>query len=114
MQSTIAETAVQQRTLTPVELAALVRMFRESKGWSQEQLAEISKLSSRTVQRVEEGLPSSVNTRRAIASAMGFEDIDALNKPHAIPSPGQVAERQARFDREHLTVHLSGRGVGPE
>lgn len=104
MQSTTAGTAVQQRTLTPEELAALVRMLRDAKGWSQEQLAEISKLSSRTVQRVEEGLPSSVDTRRAIASAMGFEDIDALNKPHAIPTPEQVAEQRARFDKEHLTL----------
>lgn len=104
MQPTTAEAAFEQRTLTPEELAVLVRMLREAKGWSQEQLAEISKLSSRTIQRVEEGLPSSVDTRRAIASAMGFEDIDALNKPHAIPTPEQVAEQKARFEREHLTL----------
>jgi transcriptional regulator with XRE-family HTH domain len=104
MQSTTAETTVQQRTLTPEELAVLVRMLRDAKGWSQEQLAEISKLSSRTVQRVEEGLPSSVDTRRAIASAMGFEDIDALNKPHTIPTPEQVTAQQTRFDNEHLTL----------
>lgn len=104
MQSTTAETAFENRTLTPEELATLVRMLREAKGWSQEQLAEISKLSTRTVQRVEEGLRSSFDTRRAIARSMGFEDIDALNKPHAIPTPEQVAEQKARFEREHLTL----------
>ena len=104
MQSTATETPVQPRTLTPQELAALVRTLRDNKGWSQEQLAEIAKLSTRTVQRVEEGLPASLDTRRALASGLGFEDIDALSKPYAIPTAAQIAEQQARFDAEHLTL----------
>ena len=82
----------------------VVRTLRETKGWSQEQLAEIAKLSTRTVQRVEEGLPASLDTRRALASGLGFEDIDALNKPYAIPTAVQLAEQQARFNAEHLTL----------
>lgn len=97
-------TPVQPRTLTPEELAFLIRMLRDAKGWSQGQMADISKLSTRTVQRVEEGQPSSLDTRRALASALGFEDIDALNKSHAIPTPKQLAEQKALFDKEHLTL----------
>ena len=82
----------------------VVRTLRETKGWSQEQMAEIAKLSTRTVQRVEEGLPASLDTRRALASGLGFEDIDALNKPYAIPTAVQLAEQQARFNAEHLTL----------
>lgn len=104
MQTTTAETPVQSRALTPEELAVLVRMFRDAKKWSQEQLADIAKLSTRTVQRVEEGQPSSTDTRRAIASALGFEDIDALNKPHVISTPEQLEEQKARFEKEHLTL----------
>jgi transcriptional regulator with XRE-family HTH domain len=104
MQSSATETPVQPRTLTPEELAVLVRTLRDNKGWSQEQLAEIAKLSTRTVQRVEEGLPASLDTRRALASGLGFEDIDALNKPYVIPTATQLAEQQAKFDAEHLTL----------
>lgn len=116
MQTNTAKTPVQPRTLTPEELALLVRTLRDAKGWSQELLAEISKLSTRTVQRVEEGLPSSLDTRRALASALGFEDIDALNKPHLIPTPEQLAEQKTRFDKEHLTLNAerikTGRQLG--
>lgn len=104
MQETAADPRVHPRILTPEELAVLVRTLRAAKRWSQEQLADIAKVSARTVQRVEEGQPSSIDTRRALASALGFEDIDALNKPYAIPTAAQLAEQQARFDAEHLTL----------
>jgi transcriptional regulator with XRE-family HTH domain len=94
----------------------LVRVIRDAKVWSQEQLADISKLSTRTVQRVEEGLPSSLDTRRALARALGFEDIDALNKPHVICTPEQISEQKARFDKDHLTLKAesikTGRQLG--
>jgi transcriptional regulator with XRE-family HTH domain len=94
------------RNLTPAELAAVVRMLRELRGWSQEQLAEISGLSARTVQRVEEGLPSSVDTRRALARGFGFEDIDGFNKPYVIPTPEEAAAAKERFEKEHVTLKV--------
>jgi transcriptional regulator with XRE-family HTH domain len=104
------------RILTPEELAVLIRIFREAKGWSQEQLADISKLSTRTIQRVEEGQPSSLDTRRALANALSFEDIDAFNKPYIIPTPEEVTEQKKRFDDEHLTLKAesikTGRQLG--
>jgi len=101
---TATEQAAKPRNLTPVELAVLARTFRESRQWSQEQLAEIAGVSSRTVQRVEEGQTSSMDTRRALASAFGFEDIDALNKPYLIPTAEQAAAAKERFDKENLTL----------
>lgn len=99
-------TATEQkpRNLTPAELAAVVRMFREMRTWSQEQLADISGLSARTVQRVEEGVPSSLDTRRALARALGFEDIDAFNKPYAIPTDEEIAAAKERFEKERVTL----------
>lgn len=52
---TAAQQNAQPRHLTPQELAALIKATREMRQWSQEQLADIAGLSSRTVQRVEEG-----------------------------------------------------------
>lgn len=92
------------RLLTPDELALLVRASRESRKWSQEQLAAISGLSTRTVQRVENAKPSDLDTRRALARAFELEDIDALNKPFNVPTEDELRETQAKFEREHVTL----------
>ena len=46
----------------------IVRRLREKKGWSQEQLAELSGVSLRTVQRVEAGNRASLETLKSLAS----------------------------------------------
>jgi hypothetical protein len=56
------------------------------------------------VQRVEEGQPSSLDSRRALAIAFGAEDIDAFNKPHVIPTAAQRAAEKERFEKEHVTL----------
>lgn len=102
-------TATEQkpRNLTPLELAGIVRVFRDTRDWSQEQLAEISGLSARTVQRVEEGVPSSLDTRRALAVAFGFEDVDAFNKPYVIPTAEEIAAEKERFEKERVTLKVT-------
>jgi transcriptional regulator with XRE-family HTH domain len=99
-----AANSQQTRPLTPVELAACVKWFRELRQWSQEQLAAISGLSVRTIQRVEQGLSASFDTRRALGGAFEFEDIDALNKPLTIPSEEEFKAAKEKFDREHVTL----------
>ena len=94
----------QARLLTPAELGACVRLFREVRQWSQEQLAEISGLNVRTIQRVEQGQPASLDTRRALARAFEFEDVDVLNKPFTIPKEEELKAQQEEFDREHVTL----------
>ncbi|MDP2249815.1 MAG: helix-turn-helix domain-containing protein [Hydrogenophaga sp.] len=101
-----AQQATQPRNLTPEELALLVRSFREMRQWSQEQLAEISGLSGRTVQRTEKGEPSSVDTRRALARAFGAEDIDMFNKPYLIPTAEEMAAAKEQFEKEHVTLQV--------
>lgn len=98
------ENTQQTRLLTPTELAVCIKLFREVRQWSQEQLAEISGLNVRTIQRVEQGLSASLDTRRALASAFEFEDIDALNKPFTIPSEEELKAAKEKFDREHVTL----------
>ncbi|MFT3760381.1 helix-turn-helix domain-containing protein [Thauera sp.] len=98
------EHAQQSRLLTPVELAAFIKLFRDMRQWSQEQLAAISGLNVRTIQRVEKGFPASLDTRRALARAFDFEDIDVLNKPFAIPSEEEAKAAKEKFDQEHVTL----------
>lgn len=99
--------AQQPRLLTPEELAMLVKAFREIRHWSQEQLEDVSGLSVRTIQRVEGGKPSGLDTRRALARAFGFEDIDALNKPYTIPTEDQLKADKEEFDRQNVTLPAS-------
>lgn len=94
----------QTRLLTPAELAVCIKMFREMRQWSQEQLADISGLNVRTIQRVEQGLSASLDTHRALASAFEFEDIDVLNKPFSISSEEELKVAKEKFDREHVTL----------
>lgn len=98
------EHAQQTRLLTLTELAACIKLFRVMRQWSQEQLAAISGLNVRTVQRVEQGLSVNLDTRRALARAFEFEDIDALNKPFTIPSEEELKAAKEKFEREHVTL----------
>jgi transcriptional regulator with XRE-family HTH domain len=109
-----AQQAARPRNLTPEELAVLVRTFREMRQWSQEQLADISGLSGRTVQRTEKGDPSSVDTRRALARAFDIEDIDAFNKPYVIPTAEELSAAQEQFEKEHVTLQVERVATGKQ
>lgn len=90
--------------MTPVEIGFLIRVYREAMDWSQETLAELSGLTVRTIQRVEAGQSSSLDTRRAIARGFQIPDLDAFSKPMPFPTAEEVQERRAAFDREHIVV----------
>lgn len=55
------------------EIGERIRKLREKRAWTQAQLAEISDLSERTVQRLEEGKPASLETLKALASAFDLD-----------------------------------------
>lgn len=100
-------TATPPRLLTPAEVGACVRQFRELRHWTQEQLAEISGLNVRTVQRVEQGDSASFDTRRALARAFDLNDIDALNKPFSLPTDEELQAARAQFERDHITLAVT-------
>jgi transcriptional regulator with XRE-family HTH domain len=50
-----------------------VRDMRRARGWSQEQLAEASGLSVRTIQRIERGQPAGLASSAALARVFGIE-----------------------------------------
>ena len=63
-----------------------IRAERERRAWSQEQLAEVSGLSLRTIQRVETAGSASFETARALAAV--FEvDVSTLRAPMRLVEP---------------------------
>ncbi len=65
---------------------AKIRALRIQRGWTQEQLAEIAGISSRTVQRAEKADCAAFETVRAVASAFGG-GFDELLKVETRESP---------------------------
>ncbi|WP_313318847.1 helix-turn-helix transcriptional regulator [Stenotrophomonas sp.] len=60
-----------------------IRQLREVRGWSQEHLATLCGLSVRTVQRLEAEGSASLESRMAVASALGVSAGDLLAAPAA-------------------------------
>ena len=58
----------------------LIQKLRLQRGWSQEQLAEVSGLSVRTIQRLEGGQPGSLETMNALAAVFEI-DLNSLKEP---------------------------------
>jgi transcriptional regulator with XRE-family HTH domain len=70
--------------------AAKVKAMREKSAWTQEQLADVSGVSVRTIQRIERGGPASFESLKAIASAFNIDVREFLD---AAPSLDLSEER---------------------
>jgi transcriptional regulator with XRE-family HTH domain len=72
----------------------LIQKLRLKRGWSQQQLAEASGLSVRTIQRIETGHPASVETLKSLAAVFEI-DFSTLNPEQTMTSSAAVsAEKQ--------------------
>ena len=58
----------------------LIQKYRLQRGWSQEQLAELSGLSTRTIQRLERGQTPSLDSLKALAAVFDV-DLTRLKEP---------------------------------
>lgn len=66
-------------------MSILIQKLRLQQGWSQQQLAEMSGLSTRTVQRLEAGKPASMESLKSLAAV--FEvDFAVLQENDTMPS----------------------------
>ena len=91
----------------------LVQKLRLKQGWSQQQLAELSDLSVRTVQRIEAGHPGSTESLKSLAAV--FEvDFSTLNPEPtmntASPNQSDLQEAEALKHVRNLRgfyLHLS-------
>ena len=78
----------------PMKLAPdRLKLLRESRGWTQEQLAEVAGLSARTVQRIEAAGKAAPETGMALASALGcpLSELSGHSVPQVLagsPAPG--------------------------
>jgi transcriptional regulator with XRE-family HTH domain len=79
-----------------------IQKLRLKKGWSQQQLANASGLSARTIQRIESGQPASTETLKSIAAV--FEvDFSSLNpEPPMTATPERPNEQQEAEAFEHV------------
>ncbi|EMF6667215.1 TPA: helix-turn-helix domain-containing protein [Serratia marcescens] len=76
-----------------------IRPLRLEKGWSQEQLATVAGLSTRTVQRIENGEQASLETLTAIAAALGVQVSD-LNAQPQQTTMGEETPDEQRLRRQ--------------
>ena len=72
----------------------LIQKLRLKHGWSQQQLAEASGLSVRTIQRIEAGFPASTESLKSLAAV--FEvDFSTLNPEQTMsPTADSLSEQQ--------------------
>jgi transcriptional regulator with XRE-family HTH domain len=101
------EEILEPRLPTPAELAELVKTMRDMNKWSQATLAEIARVNERTIQRVENGEPSSLDTRRALARAFGYEDLDIFEKPWPFPNVEKLKAYSAELDRTTVGIPIT-------
>ncbi len=74
-----------------------VQKLRLQRGWSQQQLAELSGLSARTIQRIEGGQAASTETLKSLASVFEI-DFSDLTSEAAMPeqqTPSAIEEQLA-------------------
>ncbi|MER5132350.1 helix-turn-helix domain-containing protein [Serratia marcescens] len=76
-----------------------IRPLRLEKGWSQEQLATIAGLSTRTVQRIENGEQASLETLTAIAATLGVQ-VSNLNAQPQQTTMGEETPDEQRLRRQ--------------
>jgi transcriptional regulator with XRE-family HTH domain len=81
----------------------LIQKLRLQRGWSQQQLAELSGLSARTIQRIERGQPASSETLKSLASV--FEvDFSHLASESTVTPTSAAATAIAMTAEEQLAL----------
>jgi transcriptional regulator with XRE-family HTH domain len=71
----------------------LTQKLRLQRGWSQQQLAEASGLSVRTIQRIETGQPASIETLKSLAAVFEI-DFSTLNPEQTMSTSDDSARKQ--------------------
>jgi transcriptional regulator with XRE-family HTH domain len=92
---------------------AMIQKLRLQRGWSQEQLAELSGLSVRTIQRIERGQTASVESLKCLAAVFGvdfatFRESDMNTAMPAVAADEALAFAHARKIKGfyiHLTLY---------
>lgn len=81
-----------------------VRKFRQEKGWSQEQLAQVSGLSVRTVQRIEQGGKAGLESLKALAAAFDVNIRDLINEDEMNTTAAEKSSGKLKDYREEEVI----------
>jgi transcriptional regulator with XRE-family HTH domain len=86
----------------------LIQKFRLQRGWSQQQLADLSGLSVRTIQRIEQGHVASTESLKSLAAVfeIDFATLQEDTQSHAsLPKDEALAFKHVRKVKEFY-LHL--------
>ena len=73
----------------------IIRKLRLQKGWTQEELAELCNVSTRTIQRIERGQPAGLETLKGLAAV--FEvDIESLKPEREMTPKPEISDEEAK------------------
>ncbi|MDH4376495.1 MAG: 2TM domain-containing protein [Ramlibacter sp.] len=72
----------------------LIQKLRLQRGWSQQQLAQASGLSARTIQRLEAGQPASMETLKSLAAVFEIDYASLHPETPMTPSTANTAEQE--------------------
>ncbi|PIE16084.1 MAG: XRE family transcriptional regulator [Rhodobacterales bacterium] len=95
----------------------VIRNLRIERGWSQEQLAEISGVSSRTIQRIERGGKASLESLKCLAAVFETpisdlkKEIDMPNSNAALTEEDRAALRYAHYLKSYDQRHSQQDGL---
>jgi transcriptional regulator with XRE-family HTH domain len=84
-----------------------LRKIREEQNLTQEELAEKSGLSVRTIQRIESGITPKGYTLKALASGLGVHEKDVLPLPPEVHDEEVTDEQPVLIQEETETVRYS-------
>jgi len=90
----------------------LIQKLRLQHGWSQQQLAELSGISVRTIQRIERGQPASTESLKSLAAVfeIDFSIIQPESDMNSPSKPGTSNEEILAFEHvrkvKRFYVHL--------
>ena len=83
----------------------IVQKLRLQKGWSQSQLAELSGLNIRTIQRIERGQPASVESLKALASVFEVDFNELKPKEGVMQSKPDFDNQSNSMSKEELLAY---------
>lgn len=95
------------RVMNPAEIALIVRTMRTAKGLTQETLADLAGITTRSIQRLEKAEPTSIDVRRAVARALEIADLDVFNRVHDLGAYAKAADEAAKRVKNMLTLPVT-------
>lgn len=87
-----------------MQLPNRIKEHRLARAWSQEQLAELAGISTRTVQRLENGEQASLETLSALAAVLEIRVSDLTE--HTSQEAGSAADERIANAREQVAAEI--------